>query len=170
MNIPLNIDWQQILLHIFNFTILALGLYLLLYKPVKKFMDSREEYYRNLDLESAAKLREAEAIHAEYSSRLESADEEIAQARAEAARASEAEARAKLEEAKRRSEKIIIEAENTARAEKKKILKGAEEEIAGMIVTAAEKLMLGSNVQDGEIYDRFLDSVKEGGNADGRKK
>ena len=26
MNIPLNIDWQQILLHLFNFTILAGGL------------------------------------------------------------------------------------------------------------------------------------------------
>lgn len=32
MNIPLNIDWQQILLHLFNFAILAGGLYLLLYR------------------------------------------------------------------------------------------------------------------------------------------
>ena len=30
MNIPLNIDWQQILLHFFNFSILVGGLYLLL--------------------------------------------------------------------------------------------------------------------------------------------
>ena len=29
-NIPLNIDWQQILLHFFNFSILVGGLYLLL--------------------------------------------------------------------------------------------------------------------------------------------
>ena len=29
MNIPLNIDWQQILLHLLNFVILAGGLYLL---------------------------------------------------------------------------------------------------------------------------------------------
>ena len=35
MNIPLNIDWQQILLHLFNFAILVGGLYLLLYNPVK---------------------------------------------------------------------------------------------------------------------------------------
>lgn len=39
MNIPLNIDWQQILLHLFNFSILVGGLYLLLFKPVKNFMD-----------------------------------------------------------------------------------------------------------------------------------
>ena len=31
--IPLNIDWQQILLHLFNFTILFGALYILLYKP-----------------------------------------------------------------------------------------------------------------------------------------
>ena len=32
MNIPLNIDWQQILLHVLNFVILFGGLYFLLYK------------------------------------------------------------------------------------------------------------------------------------------
>lgn len=41
MGVPLNIDWQQILLHLFNFLILAGGLYLLLYKPVKAFMEKR---------------------------------------------------------------------------------------------------------------------------------
>ena len=38
MGIPLNVDWQQILLHLFNFIILFGGLWLLLYKPVKNFM------------------------------------------------------------------------------------------------------------------------------------
>ena len=45
-NIPLNIDWQQILLHLLNFAILAGGLYLLLYKPVKAFMTKREGWYQ----------------------------------------------------------------------------------------------------------------------------
>ena len=34
MNIPLNIDWQQILLHFFNFSILVGGLYLLWRKVI----------------------------------------------------------------------------------------------------------------------------------------
>ena len=42
---PLNIDWQQILLHLLNFLILAVGLYFILYKPVKKFMKKREVDY-----------------------------------------------------------------------------------------------------------------------------
>ena len=40
---PLNIDWQQILLHLLNFVILAGGLYFLLYKPVKNFMLARKK-------------------------------------------------------------------------------------------------------------------------------
>ena len=55
-NIPLNIDWQQILLHLFNFSILVGGLYLLLFKPVKNFMDKRTKHYQ--DMESAAVERE----------------------------------------------------------------------------------------------------------------
>ena len=34
----LGIDWQQILLHVFNFIILAAGLTFILFKPVRKFM------------------------------------------------------------------------------------------------------------------------------------
>ena len=53
MNIPLNIDWQQILLHLLNFVILAGGLYLLLYKPVKAFMEKRQQYYQEQDAKAA---------------------------------------------------------------------------------------------------------------------
>ena len=56
MNIPLNIDWQQILLHLLNFVILAGGLYLLLYKPVKAFMEKRQAYYQEQDRQAAEKL------------------------------------------------------------------------------------------------------------------
>lgn len=46
MNLPLNIDWQQILLHAFNFVLLFAILYFLLYKPVKDFMEKRENITR----------------------------------------------------------------------------------------------------------------------------
>ena len=42
---PLNINWQQILLHLLNLVILIVGLYLILYKPVKKFMKKRNVTY-----------------------------------------------------------------------------------------------------------------------------
>ena len=59
MNIPLNIDWQQIILHLLNFAILAGGLYFLLYHPVRKFMDQREEHYRQMENEAQQRLDQA---------------------------------------------------------------------------------------------------------------
>ena len=44
---PLNIDFMQILLHMLNFVILAGGLTLLLFKPVKKFMAERKKYFED---------------------------------------------------------------------------------------------------------------------------
>ena len=61
MNIPLNIDWQQIILHLLNFAILAGGLYFLLYRPVRKFMDQREEHYRQMENEAQQRLDQAKA-------------------------------------------------------------------------------------------------------------
>ena len=62
MNIPLNIDWQQILLHLLNFVILAGGLYLLLYKPVLAFMEKRQAYYREHDRQLADAQKELEEL------------------------------------------------------------------------------------------------------------
>ena len=62
MNVPLNIDWQQILLHLLNFVILFAILNFLLYNPVKKFMDKRFEYYKGIDDESKKNLQQAEEM------------------------------------------------------------------------------------------------------------
>ena len=61
MNVPLNINLQQILLHLFNFLLLFGGLYLLLYKPVKDFMKGREEHYSEMDSKAEAAIVEAES-------------------------------------------------------------------------------------------------------------
>ena len=63
---PLNIDWQQILLHLLNFLILATGLTLLLYKPVKRFMKKRE-----------GRVRRARRGHAKGSRRREGQRERV---------------------------------------------------------------------------------------------
>ena len=70
MNIPLNIDWQQILLHLLNFVILEGGLYLLLYKPVKAFMDKRTAYYRDQDAQAAKALADGGTVSRVYQNSL----------------------------------------------------------------------------------------------------
>ena len=81
MNIPLNIDWQQILLHVFNFSILVGGLYLLLFKPVKSFMAKREKHYADMESAAVAREKDTEELKAEIQNKVEVAGLEILEAR-----------------------------------------------------------------------------------------
>lgn len=80
---PLNINFQQVFLHMLNFALLFGAMYFLLYKPVKKFMDSRAQRYQKMDEDAKAALAQAEAAKAEYEKKLAGADDEIAQKRAD---------------------------------------------------------------------------------------
>lgn len=141
MNIPLNIDWQQILLHLFNFTILAGGLYFLLYKPVKDFMDKRSAYYREMEDTAAGHLEEAKRLENEYQDRLKQADKEIEEKKAEAALETEELINASLEEARKQKEKIIADAQGIALNEKKKMLLETREEIVKLALAATKKML-----------------------------
>ncbi|MBO5353049.1 MAG: ATP synthase F0 subunit B [Lachnospiraceae bacterium] len=141
MNIPLNIDWQQILLHLFNFTLLAGGLYFLLYKPVKDFMEKRLAYYTGLEEEAAKKLEEASRIEKEYQTRLDQIDTEISEKKEQAAKETEERMSAALEEARKQKEKIIAEAHTIAQKEKKKMLLEAKEDIVKLALAATKKML-----------------------------
>lgn len=146
MGIPLNIDWQQILLHLFNFTILAGGLYFLLYKPVKDFMDKRTAYYQGMEEEAVNKLEAAKKLEEEYQNRLDQIDAEINEKKAEAARETEEMVNTALEDARKQKEKIIADAQGIAQNEKKKILMEAKEEIVKLALAATKKML---NTEEG---------------------
>ena len=99
MNIPLNIDWQQILLHLLNFVILAGGLYLLLYKPVKAFMEKRQQYYQEQDAKAAKTLADAEKTAAEGRQQLKNADADAAAKLAAAQKSADAAMQRQLSDA-----------------------------------------------------------------------
>jgi F-type H+-transporting ATPase subunit b len=141
MNLPLNIDWQQILLHLFNFAILSLGLYLLLYKPVKSFMDKRAETIAKQAEDAKSKLDEAEALKLEYEKRLESADKEAADIKAKALEQAQSAADAKLTDAEKQKEKIISDAKAAAQRQKEKVLEESKQEIIELAAQMAEKVL-----------------------------
>ena len=141
MNLPLNIDWQQILLHLFNFAILSLGLYLLIYKPVKSFMDKRAETIAKQAEDAKSKLDEAEALKLEYEKRLESADKEAADIKAKALEQAQSAADAKLTDAEKQKEKIISDAKAAAQRQKEKVLEESKQEIIELAAQMAEKVL-----------------------------
>lgn len=162
MNIPLNIDWQQILLHLLNFAILALGLYLLLYKPVKKFIQKRKDHYRQLDDESRQKQEDAQAKGEEYQKLLEGADSEIDKKRSQAARETEKAVAAQIDTARHQCDKMLAEARISAQKEHDRILAEAKEEIAQLAIDATEKLLKEkTGDMPGDMYDQFIAAAEK---------
>lgn len=159
MSIPLNIDWQQILLHLFNFGILAGGLYLLLYKPVKQFMEKREAHYRELDAAANRKAQEAQALEQQYQEKLAQADEEILQKRAEAQQAIQQSTQQQLEQARAEASRIVSEAHTAAERSRERALADAQKELQELAAAAAEKLVLQS---EGEAFEQFLELTERG--------
>ena len=156
---PLNIDWQQILLHWMNLAILIGGLYFLLYKPVKQFMGKREEHYRDLDQQAQEKLQRAEQLRTEYQAKLDQAEEEIRQARAQAQQSAQASADAQLAQAEEQAQQIIVQARAEAENSRERIRRESQRELRELASAAARKLAFQP---EADPFDQFLD-LAEGG-------
>lgn len=157
--IPLNIDWQQILLHLFNFAIIFAILFFLLYKPVKNFMYKRSKHFEDLQKETSEKLLEAEKTKAEYEQQLKDAEKEIAAKREEAEAKTANETKLRIEEAENQARSLVADATQRAKAEHDKILDQAKHEITDLVTAATEKIVLNTDIN--EVYDSFLDTAEK---------
>ncbi len=158
MGIPLNIDWQQILLHLLNFTLLFAGLYFLLYKPVKNFMEKRDQHYKDMQKSADDMLEQAQNAKLEYEGKLAEADKEIAGRKRAAAEEIEQMRRTREKEAEAQAKKIVADAKDEAKAMRTQIVDGARKEITEMVEHAAEKILLSEDVST--TYDAFLDAAE----------
>lgn len=158
MNIPLNIDWQQILLHLLNFVILAGGLYFLLYKPVKAFMDKRAAYYQEQADQASQTTQAAQQLKADYEARLSAADDEIREEKKQAQKDAAAAAQQQLDAARAEAEKIVSDAQAMAERSREKIVRQAGQDVKDLAAEATEKLVLQSG---GDAFDQFLDLAEK---------
>ena len=157
---PLNIDWQQILLHLMNFAILAGGLYLLLYKPVKDFMAKRLEGYQAREAETVRRETEAEAAKTRYADMIRQAELEIQRRKEQASEELEEEKRQQLAEARAEARKILSTASKTAELRSRKALEDAHEEIRTLARDMVDKLVVESS---GDALDQFLNEAESEG-------
>ena len=141
MNLPLNIDWQQILLHVFNFVILAGGLYLLIYKPVKNFMDKRTEYYRGLEKDAEDKLVHAKELEHEYADKINDAKAQASDVIASAEETAREQSKTILADAQTQRDKIIAQAHTDADRIREKAAQQVKEDIVDLALKATEEMM-----------------------------
>ena len=156
--LPLNIDLQQIMLHLFNFTILFGALYILLYKPVKNYMQKREAYYADMDTKANDELRAAEESRREYDDRVRAFKDEVQAEKNKAHKDIEEQTDRQLAAAKADAEKIVADARNEANRQKDEIISSAQQEITEMVTDAMEKLTLEQSASD--AFDQFLDAAE----------
>lgn len=161
MNLPLNIDFRQILLHMLNFVILAFGMYFILYKPVKEFMAKRSKMYEEIDNEAKGKLEKAEILKKEYEEKLSSADEEIKKSREKSEIQANTNAAQIIEKAQKEADDILNRSKKQAEYESKEALRRANREISEITVNAAKKMIYSDT---SEAFNAFLESTK--GDAD----
>ena len=157
---PLNIDFQQIFLHLFNFVVLFAILYFLLYKPVKNFMDQRVAYYKDLDEQAKKNLADAEQAKAEVEQRLAGGDQELMERRLKIRAEIDAAVEARLQRAEDEADRIIADARENITHERSNMIKKANKEITSMVITAAEKLVRQATTS--EAFDEFLETAKRG--------
>ena len=157
-NIPLNIDWQQILLHFFNFSILVGGLYLLLFKPVKNFMDKREKHYADMESAAVAREKDTEALKAAMAQREATLDAELDEKRTAAAKEAEDYMQQQRDAAKTQADKILSDARTAAESERRKIVAEANREAVAIAEDAVEKLLAA---QTDQAYDAFVNAAEE---------
>ena len=158
---PLNIDIQQILLHMLNFAILVAAVYFLLYNPIKKFMDNRNNDFDKRENEIKENLAASEKAKSEYEEKLSAFNSESSALKAKSEKEASEKADAILSEAEAKANEIIASARQKANQEHDDIVASAYGEIEKLAEKEAEKVVFADTNQ---AYDCFLDSVENGEN------
>lgn len=153
----LGIDWRLIIAQMVNFFILLGLLYKFVYKPLLTALEERRQRVEK-------SIDQAKMIEENMARATRERQEEIAKARAESGRIVE---EAKLAatnhrnklivEAQAEAEKIVKQAETALTAEKATMLAEAKKELAGLVLSATEKVLHGTMTE--AINKQYIEKV-----------
>lgn len=155
---PLNINWQQILLHLFNFFLLLAILTHFVYEPVLNFIKKRQDHFKELEDDYKNKNDQAQKLIDENNRIYENTDEEIRKYKAEKLEEINKLAQEKIDAANDQAQKIIEQAKSRADMEYNKILENANKDIRKMAIETTRKLIHGSK----DEYDDFIEHFQAG--------
>ena len=137
----LGLEWQSIVLHLFNLVVLTVGLYFLLFKPVKKMIRQRQEKVRKIEKDNAALSEEVRQMKESTEKVLSDAKKEAASIQENAVRAANQKADDILARARDQAKNMIEQTERSLGEEKRNLQKEIERQIADVSVLVAEKVI-----------------------------
>jgi F-type H+-transporting ATPase subunit b len=133
---PLNI-----LIYIINIVVLYLLLRVLLYKPIRKFLDKREQKIQAQLTDAEEAQKKAHALLEQYQAQLAQAEEEAKKITQEGTvRAAEA-ASQLIADARQQAEEILAAARAKEQEEQKRALREMRTQIANMAVDLAAQVL-----------------------------
>ncbi len=138
---PLGIDFIEILLHVFNFIILLLGIRFLLYKPIKKFMTQRESEYRSAEEEKKAMKAQTKLKNEEAERSIKDARQKAVQIAEEASQAAEIQKEEIIKAAKQQAAEIIESAKLSTEKEQAVARKELQYSISELAVEIASRIL-----------------------------
>ena len=143
-----------------NLLILYLFLKKILFKPVKKMIDSRQQEVDDMYSGAEAAEADAKAMKAEYESKLAKADEESEEILRTAQRRAILKEEEILKEATVEATRIRDRATDEIALEKKRMLGEIKDEVSGMAIDIASAV-IGREVSDKE-HEQFIDQFIDG--------
>lgn len=150
-------------IQLLNVLILAVVLGLLLYKPVRQFMEKRTSRIQNQFAEAQGKLQEAEKLKAEYKKKLMEIEAEHDKIIETAKATAHEKARHILEEARAEAADIRKRTEESIALEKERLMKEVKYQIIDVSSAMAARFIEKSMDEEtqSKLYDEIIAQLEE---------
>ena len=153
----LDIDPVTILAEIFNFLILAVALYFLLFKPMAKRVMQRAEAKNASLKEALSKEQEAAQKLKIIEERLSNIDFEIDARLDKAYQQAQEETGSLIQAAQKEAESILLEAENEAEKYKKQEFRQLQEKLVDTILTISSQILMKTTPE--VVHENLVDEL-----------
>lgn len=135
------IDPSSIIFHLIALVILTVGLYLLLFKPVKKMVKQRQEKIRKIEKENADLNEEVKEMKSSIELVLSDAKKEAAVIQENAVKVANQKADDIVASARRQAKSMVERTEQEMEEEYRKLQEDIEAQIADVSLAVAEKVL-----------------------------
>lgn len=137
----LGLEWQSIVLHLFNLVILTVGLYFLLFKPVKRMVKERQAKIKKIEKENTKLNDEVKKMKESTEAVLSDAKKEAAVIHENAVKVANQKADDIVSSARKEAKSLIERTEQEMEEEHRKLQKDIEQQITDVSLAVAEKIL-----------------------------
>lgn len=137
----LGLEWQSVVLHLFNLVVLTVGLYFLLFKPVKRMVKERQAKVKKIEKENAELNEEVKKMKESTEAVLSDAKKEAATIHENAVKVANQKADDIVSSARREAKSLIERTEQEMEEEHRKLQSDIERQITDVSLAVAEKML-----------------------------